>query len=208
MICTFVCGVTEIGDVYHHLSHRHHLKIHRRIFSVPSTNSVFNEFWVFLIADIRAFFSAAEKTKKCFPSLYTCLDIEDGLDYHLPHSKVESFLNIFGHLIKSIRWSPNRQPAYDSENFQRHRCFLWKKFTLFILYIFSINLNFVQGSRFESLAELILASCFVVDFKMPPNLKKLNLGKRLPNLVDLEFAFIRNGDRMTLRVSMHAHADG
>lgn len=80
----------------------------------------------------------SRKCKKCFPSLYTCFSIEDSMDHNLPLSKVESFLNIFRHLIKSIRWRPNRRDPYENGIFNAIVAFCGKslQYLIFILIYF------------------------------------------------------------------------
>lgn len=155
----------------------------------------------FLIGDICDFLNAAEvckkfqeNAKKCYPSIYTYLGIDD---YNIPLDRVKNFLSIFGHLIKSLVWEENEQNAYESEILNAEFC----GESLLNLYIRKHSLEFTVGSKFKLLQKLYLVLCSVNKFKLPPTLKILYVCQPLefielswlletyPNLSDIAFMY-------------------
>lgn len=161
----------------------------------------------YLIGDIRDFFNAAEVCKKfqenaklCYPSIYKDFCMGRDQEDHLPLSRVENFLNIFGHLINSIEWGENQKNSSESEIFNAIADFCGNN--LRRLRISNHNLDFILASKFKILEELELFACNLNNFRILPTLNKLLINdvtfncldwisKTYPNLKDVAFKIFR-----------------
>lgn len=148
------------------------------------TDQCIQHIFKYLVGDIRDFLSASEVctkfqeiAKMCFPTKYQNISIDPGKKNSkdsLSLKRIEQFLSIFGHLIRSIEWDDYR----DKYKYDAAILYVITKYcgnTLTKLNINRRKLKFSNGSQFKALEELRFCSGFVNNFKPPPAIKKLTL---------------------------------
>lgn len=167
------------------------------------------------LTNIQDFLSASEvctrfqeNAKSCFAQRHKDICISEiNLMNSIPVERVESFLNNFGHLIKSIQWNKTDR-TYDINTMKLIAKFTGQ--TLSELTIRDHNIDMGNEKHFEALQKLEIESGAVSNFRLAQRLTilKLHLVKVMdfdsfvqdvPHIVEIELSFVKGfNDRMLI----------
>lgn len=131
------------------------------------------------LSNVKDFLSAAkvcirfqENAVRCLP--FKSISIRDGEPFSdsIPVQRLESFLSVFGRLIKTIRWNTTNRDL-DAHIFNTIAVFCAK--SLLELIIIDHKIDFNAGIQFEALEKLEIETSLIDNFKIHPKLKVLKL---------------------------------